>query len=168
MEDEMSVPRILALVEAEWHRFDRAAAAIPPGEASAVKVVGEWTVKDIIAHVTAWEQRLLSWLEAAARGEAPTNADPIACGQEVDTWNARVHARNKDRPLAEIRAEAQRTHRDLVRMLVGIPSDPNNPWWSLWPPDLTPWDVIAANTYDHYPEHLLAIESRFGTPNRDE
>ena len=162
MEDDMSVARMLALVETEWHRFDRAVAAIAPGEVAAVKVVGEWTAKDLVAHVAAWERRLLGWLEAAHRGEPPTSRDPLITPDEVDAWNARVYAQHKDRPLAEVSAEAQSTHRELVQALGAIPGDPADPWWALWPPELSPWVLVAVNTYEHYPEHLLPIEARFG------
>ncbi len=39
-----------------------------------VGVVGDWSIKDIVAHITAWEQRPVEWLAAARRGDKPTPA----------------------------------------------------------------------------------------------
>jgi hypothetical protein len=34
-------------------------------------VTGDWSIKDIVAHLTAWEERLVAWLEAIAHGTSP-------------------------------------------------------------------------------------------------
>ena len=48
-------------------------------------VTGEWSVKDILAHMTAWEERIAAWAEALNQGVALLlpGSIPLAFGVAV-------------------------------------------------------------------------------------
>jgi hypothetical protein len=74
-------------------------------------------------------------LEAAGRGEPlPANPWPAELGDdEDDPINAWMHEQSKDRPLAEVLAEADRVYDDFVAAVEALPpdmlSDPNRFDW---------------------------------------
>ena len=76
---------------------------------------GEWSVKDVIAHVTAYERKVLKRLQAHERGEkyTPTSYDQL---KDIDQRNAYYHAQDVGRSLYEVLAD----HRDVFAELVHL------------------------------------------------
>jgi len=62
---------------------------------------GEWSVKDMLAHITFWEQRLIAYVNGAKESLVQPDEDEEAA---IDRINAEVLAANRDRPLTEVRA----------------------------------------------------------------
>src|SRR5690348_17195004 len=73
-------------------------------------VTGTWSVKDHLAHLTWWEQRVIRML-----GGAPDPIDAIPGGEKSeDDINAYVYAQNRERPLAEVRAAFDASYREML------------------------------------------------------
>jgi hypothetical protein len=85
--------------------------------------MGEWTFKDLAAHLTAWRRRTVSRLEAAARGErdAPPPWPSELIGGEDDPINAWIHDQSKDRQAAEVLRESDAVYDDLVAAVQAFP-----------------------------------------------
>jgi hypothetical protein len=105
----------------------------------------DWSVKDLIAHLTFWEQDMLTSLGNSALGTTPDwNADTNAV-------NARVFEANKDRSLDEIRAEFRRSLDQIDALVGGLSDDDLNSAERIPTPDHMPlWQYIADETYEHY------------------
>ena len=122
-------------------------------------VIGHWSLKDVIAHVTAYERGLVEWLEAARRGESiefPDLDDP-----DVDRRNTVIYSQNRDRPWPDLLEESRQVFQRLLELVRGIPEE------ELVEPDLTEWFVrprwqegrplwkcIADDSYEHYRQHI--------------
>ena len=61
-------------------------------------VVGDWSVKDIIFHLSMWEADLIQFLWQFSKGEKPTTAGFL--GQSIDEINASWQELSKTRSLA--------------------------------------------------------------------
>src|SRR5437868_300856 len=72
--------------------------------------------KDIIAHLTTWEQRFIRWLNRVSQGEIPDyeNPEPGFSWDNMHEMNAQTHIQNKDRSLAEIQSDSQHSFRQLL------------------------------------------------------
>jgi hypothetical protein len=86
---------------------------------------GDWSAKDLIGHLATWEEAALRTLEEFQRGEMPwieTDDGPFAAPDagRVDVFNARTVAEKQRRTLAEVAAQAGRTHRELVDAIEGL------------------------------------------------
>lgn len=72
---------------------------------------GDWTFKDVAAHLNAWREWSLARLEAAGTGKEPLPPWPAGMAEEseegTDEINAWFHERGRERPLAEVVAEAR-------------------------------------------------------------
>ncbi len=120
---------------------------------------GHWSGKDILAHVTTWERRLLGWLAAAARGASTQIPEPGATWDDMDRLNAVSYAANRDRTLEDITADSRRSFAQVLAQIEAFSdddlSDPTRfPWLDRQPL----WRRIAAGPgYGHYQAHLYDL-----------
>jgi hypothetical protein len=122
-------------------------------------VVGVWSIKDILAHIAAHQQRMLRWLEQCAHGETPDLPAPYGMQDEpLAALNELLYLTYRDWSLAEVQRElelqAAACQRFVAQAAEDLLFDPQRA--SL--PDGEPLQAaVAANTYEHYAEHLVDI-----------
>ena len=63
--------------------------------------VGQWSVRDVLAHLLAWEEEAIARLELLA-ADRPQDFARITNEQELDSWNASAHQRYAGLPLPEV------------------------------------------------------------------
>ncbi|HUY78877.1 MAG TPA: ClbS/DfsB family four-helix bundle protein [Ktedonobacterales bacterium] len=84
-------------------------------------VAGEWSIKDIVAHLTGWRSRSVARFQAALRHEpTPAPAWPAQL-QDDDEINAWIYAANRDRSLANVLAESRTVYQQLADALNAFP-----------------------------------------------
>jgi hypothetical protein len=108
----------------------------------------DWSVKDLIGHLTYWQNTLLVNVPIALRGEKPTWGD-------LDETNAQVFERNRDRSLSDVESDFHRSA-EQVRGLVESLSeaDLNRP--NAWNDEVL-WQYILGETADHYEYHAMEV-----------
>jgi hypothetical protein len=153
----MTKAQMLELVSAGRAEFEALIAQLSERQMVGIELRSGETVKDVLAHITAWESELLGWLEAAAQGQKASI--PSFTDEYVNGFNERVHNDNRERTLAEVRGEFQQVHRDLWVALNALPDANDDPQWMLWRNGQAPWLLIAGNTYEHYKDHIAPIEA---------
>jgi hypothetical protein len=75
--------------------------------------VGMWSVKDIMAHLVAWESELITGLNTAQSGRAPRIIDI----EDFHTWNEEQYHANAGRSLDAVLADFEGVHRMLLKMV---------------------------------------------------
>src|SRR5262249_40208703 len=93
---------ILERVRATHHELEEAVSRLTPHLMTTPGVNGDWAAKDVLAHVTWWEQHLLRRLRNGVDDLYTPGGDPREATHRV---NAEVFAANHDRPPDSIRAE---------------------------------------------------------------
>ena len=121
---------------------------------------GGWSIKDNLVHLTAWERyMLLHYLQGRPAAEA-MGLDEATMRGHFDQVNAALFQRNRDRPLADVLADAGATHGQVVDYLAQAPFE------TLMRPlvdddaekrPVLAW--VAGDTFEHYEEHLAAIHA---------
>jgi hypothetical protein len=127
----------------------RAALATLPDRAMLDRVDDEWTRKDVVAHIGAWEHRLVDLLERLRRGETPEDE------METDELNARMYAADKDRSLADVLRRETADWDRFVTAVEGMTDeellDPQAFGWTEGDP-FVEW--VTGNANEHIDEHL--------------
>ena len=142
--------------------FDQALTEVDPDQLTTPGVVGGWSVKDIIAHVTWGVIETVGMLEAKG-----------LMGSELwrlpeEQRNAAVYEQNCARSLSDVMAESQQAHKKLVDVIEEIPEQDllHADWFAGLPGgEWPPWRVIQVNVSDHYVHHTKDIndwQSRSG------
>ena len=126
---------------------------------------GEWTFKDVVAHLNGWRVRTVDRLEAAARGEAPPPPpwpDDLSdeTDEGVEAINRWIYERNRDRPAAEILAESRAQFRRMRAAVEAVRED------DLVTPGRFPWlggaplSAVLDGSFGHlHEEHEPAIRA---------
>jgi hypothetical protein len=114
-------------------------------------VTGTWSVKDILAHLVAWEKLLLDWYRAGIQGYSPTII-PVGMRQKaIDALNQEIYEQNRKRNLDEVIAEFRTSYQQILTTLEGIPEEDLFIRGRYeWTGELTLADYIAGNTCNHY------------------
>jgi hypothetical protein len=151
---------LLSELDKEWAHVEHICAGLREAD-MLTPVEGEWSVKDILCHLSAWEKYLLDRLGYSLTGQKPlypvmTNWD------DVHRFNAQVYAENKDRPLNSAILEFRTLYKGVMTVLEAMHDVQfNQPYSYDFPEDgLTLAQLIRANTVEHYREHCTTIEKR--------
>ncbi|MBA3691149.1 MAG: DinB family protein [Actinobacteria bacterium] len=83
---------------------------------------GEWSAKDLVGHLTTWEEIAIASIEEWRRGERPVIEDTFA-GAGGDALNADEVARKSVLSMQEILRRSDEVHRGLAAMLGGITAE---------------------------------------------
>jgi len=111
-------------------------------------VTGAWSVRDIIAHVTWWEEEALTHLPLILEGRKPPRYSVTHGG--IDAFNARMTERKRDLPFSEVLRQQDDTHRRLIDFIRNSPEDQ-------FLGETRFRHRLRLDTYSHYPKHAQAI-----------
>src|SRR5438094_3775049 len=100
---------LLKRLDQAWAAFQQSYAGLSDEELMEAGVTGAWSVRDIIAHVTWWEEEALTHLPLILAGGKPPRYSVTHGG--IDAFNARMTAQKKDLSLAE-RSEERRVGKE--------------------------------------------------------
>lgn len=99
---EYDKARLIKSLQAQRFMFEVSYESLTAAEIERPGVMGEYTVKALIAHVTAWDVRGTAWIAAAGRGEPPHIPLPGHTWADLDSINATDYAANQYKPLGAV------------------------------------------------------------------
>jgi hypothetical protein len=128
-------------------------------------VIDGWSIKDMLAHISSWHHRLLTWLDAAIRNVEPAISGPDNV-EEMDALNAQFYLENKSRPLDEVLTDFRTTHQQIMDIIQAMrEEDLISPQRFAWTQGSPLWQLVAGDTYEHYQEHRKQIQEWLATTN---
>ncbi len=92
-----------------------------PEDTMTVPSFGAWSVKDVLCHLTSWEQLAVADLQRVGRGHIPQLA--TFRGEDVDEWNAWLMRSRNLFPLPQVMFELEDTRRQLIDGLNALPDN---------------------------------------------
>ena len=144
----MNRTQLLARLDKAWAAFTDSYAGLSDADLLEPGVIGAWSVRDIIAHVTWWEEEALQHLPHILRGETPPRYSVTYGG--IDAFNALMTERKRPLSLGDVLQEQEQTHRRLITLIERVPADriTTDTRWR---------HRLRLDTYGHYPKHAAAI-----------
>lgn len=111
-----------------------------------------WSVKDLIAHIGFWENRIVNLYNILESGDVPH--DPID-SLALDDLNARVHVDNQLVPLGIVQINELEAYEKLLDIAETAPDDDLfDPQRFVWTEGEPFYKWIEVNTYGHYADHI--------------
>jgi hypothetical protein len=139
---------LLGRLEVAWSDFCKSYAGLAEAEMLKSGVTGQWSVRDIIAHVTTWEEETLKHLPGMLRGEKYPRYSVKYGG--IDAFNALITEKKRDLSLSEVFRQQDEIHRRLIRFIETVPEE--------FLDSRTRFrHRLRMDTYSHYPKHAAAI-----------
>lgn len=154
--DPMTGARLGSIVRAERAQWQALLARVGPDHMEQPGVEGDWSIKELVAHLTWYERAVLDGAQQILH--AGTFTRPQRGDETMDERNARIAAASRARPLADVLAEADAVFGQLLSLIEAIPDDMLNDARLLGlPDDIPPWMRVANNSYAHYRQHAEAV-----------
>jgi hypothetical protein len=144
----MSHQALLAMIDRRWQELLDSYAGLSDADLTAPGVTGTWSVKDIIAHVSVWEEEALTHLPVVLAGRRPPRYSTTHGG--INAFNARMTERNRALTIAEVLRRRDDTHGRLLEFVGRVPE-------AECAGDTRFRRRLYLDTYGHYAVHTKAI-----------
>jgi len=149
----MTTAELLGRVRAARAEWDTLVAAVPDEQWAEPGVCGTWSLRDVVAHVSWFEREMIELLRTRRL-------------EGSDLWllppherNDAIYRENRERSLADVRAESARLRAELLEQLATLTDAElaDAAAFPPMPPDWQPADIFAQNTYEHYTAHAESL-----------
>jgi hypothetical protein len=144
----VNVDQVLRRLGAAWASFEESYAGLSDAQLLIPGVQGQWSVRDIIAHVTWWEEEALKHLPLVRAGGRPPRYSTTYGG--IDAFNALMTEQRRHLSLADVRRQQEEVHARLVACVASAPAE-------LFARETRFRRRLRLDTYGHYPLHTRAI-----------
>ncbi|GHO92316.1 hypothetical protein KSF_023640 [Reticulibacter mediterranei] len=154
MAEHIAKEQLLEKMQSSYAIFTALLSPLSEAQLTTPGVNGGWSIKDNIAHLSAWHRRQIARNEAVRQGvEIP---DPTP-GMSIEEINELYYKQNKDRSLADVLDEFDETARAIQESVESLTDEQlNSPIDWLNGRSLAPY--VAGDSYEHYEEHTEIIQ----------
>jgi hypothetical protein len=142
--------QLLKRLDKAWGAFKASYAGLSDAQLTAPGVTGQWSVKDMIAHVTWWEEEALKHLPLILTGGRPPRYSTQYGG--IDAFNAQMTERTRGLSLSDVLRQLEDTHRRLIDYVHSAPEEQ-------FTRETRFRRRLRLDTYGHYPKHAEAIRA---------
>ncbi|MEJ2266309.1 MAG: ClbS/DfsB family four-helix bundle protein [Anaerolineales bacterium] len=144
----MNRQQLLKRLDDAWADLKESYAALPDAQLLEPVVIGTWSVKDILAHVTTWEQETLKVLPLIIQGGTLPRYSTQYGG--IDAFNALMTEQKRDLSLSDVLTQLAETHQRLLDYIQTVPEEQ-------FRTETRFRRRLRADTYSHYREHATMI-----------
>ena len=144
----MKKQQLLNKLERAWASFQESYACLTEEQLLEPGVTGDWSVKDILAHVSRWEEETLKHLPHVLQGGRPPRYSVLYGG--IDAFNALMTEQKRGLPLSAVLEQLAYTHQRLIEYLQSLPEEH-------FTSETRFRRRLRLDTYSHYPIHAQAI-----------
>jgi hypothetical protein len=155
--------QMLGMIREEFNRWEELLSSLGEERITWRRLESDWTIKDVIAHLMAWQQVSIARLEAAQLGRDPVlpgwlvGLDPES---EVDLegFNARIYETYREQPWSRVHQKWREGFLRFLKLGQEIPAN------NLMDTEKYPWlkgyslfAVLQGSYEHHHDEHLIPL-----------
>ncbi len=144
----MNKQQLLKQLEKAWAAIKESYTGLSDSQMMEPGVMGNWSVKDILAHVTTWEEEALKYLPLIITGGRPPRY--IQYGG-IDAFNAQMTEQKRSLSLSDVLRQLDETHLRLIDYIGSVPEEH-------YTRETRFRNRLRLDTYSHYPKHARAIQ----------
>lgn len=157
--------QILATLRAEFDRWEELLASLPEKQIAAPRLPGSLSIKDVVAHLWAWQQLSIARLEAALYGREPefhlwpSELDPDS-EDDIDQINAWIHRAYRDKAWPLVHGHWREGFLRFLELGEAIPEG------HFYDPEKYPWlrgyplvAVLTGSLEHHHDDHLEPLRA---------
>lgn len=152
--------QILNKLKEEFNRWEELLASLSEEQITARHLPANWSIKDVVAHLRAWQQVSIARLEAAQLNQQPEFPDWLAgmdpeSERHLDQINARIHETYREQPWSRVHQDWRDGYLRFLKLGEQIPED------ELMDTEKYPWlkgyalyAVLQGSYEHHHIDHL--------------
>lgn len=139
---------IIFAIDDAWRNLRNTVNSIRADDAVKPGACGEWSVNQILYHITAWEELLINALLTSDEDTAENPQDTYS--EDTDAFNAKVIESMGNMTPREVMEKFDMTHRHLRDILEQCPTE-------IFAPQHPKRKLIDEHAFLHYEEHTAHI-----------
>ncbi len=112
--------QLLSAMQQEHEALEKSLEALTPDQLTHVSKAAAWSIKDVLAHLMAWEQMCLGWYKAGLRGGVPPLPAEGYNWAQIPALNRVIFDRYHDRPLAEVLKQYRASYRQMLKKVQSL------------------------------------------------
>jgi hypothetical protein len=143
----MDKQRLLKHLEKAWAAIKESYGGLSDSRLTEPGAMGDWSVKDILTHVTTWEEEALKYLPLIIAGGRPPRYSRYG---GIDGFNAQMTEQKRGLALSEVLWQLDETHRRLLDYIRSVPEEH-------FTRETRFRHRLRLDTYSHYPQHAKVI-----------
>src|SRR5262249_10246482 len=144
----MTRERLLRQLDKAWLAFKESYAGLADSQLMEPGVTGKWSVRDILAHITTWEEEALKYLPLILEGGRPPRYSAKYGG--IDAFNALKTKEKAGLALSQVLNQLDEIHSRLLDYIRRAPEEESTR-------ETRFRRRLRLDTYSHYPTHAKAI-----------
>jgi hypothetical protein len=133
---------VIAAIDESWRDLRRTLSTLNSAGMEKPGVNGDWSIKDLLGHISTWEMELLAVLSSGIQARYP----------DLDGFNAREVKSKESLSARDILIRLEDTHRALRDALIAAPA-------AYFEHGSPIRKSIDEDTVNHYEEHLMQIKT---------
>jgi hypothetical protein len=169
----MKKAELLNWLQEEYRQWEAFLDQVGPARLDQPGVNGDWSMKDIVAHLKGWNRWLVARLQSASRGEPEPLPPWPANLQSDDEINAWIYETNCGRSVGAVLDDSRQVFQQLFAVVEGLPDEVRieevqhgRAYYLLWLGDTR---FPVGEFFDHYHDDhepdvrawLARVESRY-------
>jgi hypothetical protein len=107
----------------EYRQWEELLDQIGPERMDQPGAAADWSIKDIVAHLTGWRRRTVARLQAAQRGDPEPPLPWPAHLQTDDEINAWIYETNRGRSVRDVLDDSDQVFQQLLTAIEGLPDE---------------------------------------------
>src|SRR5437867_1832991 len=117
----MDRQQLLKKLDKAWAEIRESYAGLSDSQLTEPGIMGDWSIKDSLAHVTTWEEEALKYLPLINQGGRPAQYSIQYGG--IDAFNAQMTEQKRALSLSDVLRQLDETHRRLITYLQSAPEE---------------------------------------------
>ena len=157
MEQTMTKAGLLHELRAARAEWDELLAEVGEERMTEPGAAGDWSVKDVMAHLSSYDRWFVQASEAHFRGEMP----PLDGTESMDFEQRNLfrHQQTRDHLLAHVQAESQQVFDRLLEVVEAHSEEflTQPQQFAGVPGSFLIWKMLEGDGYEHYRDHMRSI-----------
>jgi hypothetical protein len=145
-----SLDDLINEIEANWSELAAVSRGIPDDVMLRPGTVGDWSLKDLFAHIAGWEEEAARRINDIANGMGDELKWPTR--EEEDEFNARTIEKSRALTLEQVMKRLEECHQDMMDMLATFGDE-----LVLAETEVRAVEWVPGWTYMHYQHHAPDI-----------
>ena len=140
-----SLEATIEQIENSYHKILRLYRSVPVTDLLEPTFANGWSVKDLLAHLAAWDWRCAGLLDQAHESDMPLMAMP-----DIDALNQEIYQERQEWGWEDVDNDFREAHQALLESIQALPPERLK--------DEIIQEAIAEETWQHYEEHLPQLQ----------
>ena len=143
--------QLLEQIDTNWNKLQAQIAILSDEEFVEPNTVGEWSVKDVLAHLMEWQRMVMHWYQEGKKGIMPVTTSEEYTWREIPALNQAIYETYRDEELSTIKDGLTQSHQQILAMIEGMSNaEMFTPKIYKWTKSTTLGSYLTSATSSHY------------------